>query len=551
MAVYILKFRLRLTWIMLIIVIDQGLTVFSAVINAAIINTLVARQLRQFLLSVALLLIDWLVIAFLQYNEIVLQEKFIQDVDIAIREDVVAVVNQENYENFHQNDSGTYESWINNDIQQINTQGLTPFFQVLSGIAGTSFALVVLTAYQWTLMLTALIFATLIILLPKVLDRQLTRVNQALTQENERFVSQTEDVFKAFDLLYSFQALNVLHGTVKRAGKRLKTAYVDKAKVQSGILTMGFLGNILSQVILIGQAGYLAFLNLVSIGTLNAVASLSGNIFNALGNMSNNLGMIRGTKPIFEKYRRARQKTISQKPQVVPLSPHQKTAEMAIQVDQLSYGYGRQPVFQHLSCAFKAGHKYLILGSSGSGKSTFLKVIAGYHSGYHGRVFINGQNLKKISPAQLNQQLLYLDQRPQFLNQSIRQNLRLGNQYSDEEMVQMLKRVYLVSSTQEGRAFLDRHLGEEGQTLSGGQLQRLALARGLLRQASIILLDEGTSAIDRPTAVRLERQLLDDPKLTLLMVSHTPHQELISDYDAVLQFADLANHNCVDQAYGF
>jgi len=183
--------------------------------------------------------------------------------------------------------------------------------------------------------------------------------------------------------------------------------------------------------------------------------------------------------------------------------------------------------------------KYLIVGKSGSGKTTLLRIIAGYYRNYEGQLFLGKYNLQDYTSSPINSKMLYLDQRPQALNASIRENLNLTDNYTDEQLIGALLKVKLISDTTSGLSFLNKQVGQDGSSLSGGQLQRLALARGLLRNIRIILLDEGTSSVDSVNAIAIENMLLRDTNLTLIMVSHTPHDRNKSQFDEIISFDQL------------
>lgn len=150
-------------------------------------------------------------------------------------------------------------------------------------------------------------------------------------------------------------------------------------------------------------------------------------------------------------------------------------------------------------------------------------------------------DLQDCRSSSINAKILYLDQNPQALNASIRKNLALTDTYTDEQLIRVLLKVKLIADKEDGASFLEKRAGQDGSNLSGGQLQRLALARGLLRHISIILLDEGTSSIDATNAIAIENMLLGEPNLTLIMVSHTPHDNNKNQFDKVIHF-DHLNH---------
>lgn len=539
MRQYLVRHRRKILCFTVVMAVMELLTVYSAVLNADLLNALVKGHLTLFLEKVGLLLVDWLFIVALNYWGSVYQERVIQDIDISIRQDLATNLIRRNYETYNAQATGVYESWINNDIQTINQQGLQVFFTIIPAILGTIFAIVTLVTYHWSLAIAAVALAAGIIEGPKAFNGAILRANRQLTHTNEAFVNRTQDALAGFNVLYTFRVLARLPQQIIAAAQELKAAYVHRAQAQAKILSTGFMGNVISQVLLIGLSGWLALHRIVSIGTLSAVGSLSGNIFNNLGSLSNNLGMMRGVRPIFDKFTAAQQPV----PQVHLQLPVATTSTPILRVADLGFAFGKHtPVFEHVNAQFQQRKKYLILGDSGSGKSTFLRIIAGYYRHYTGSVAFAGRSLTAYSPDQLGKQLLYLDQQPQFFDTTVRDNLCLGQQFTDAELVQSLLAVRLIATPAQGPTFLATAVGQGGRKLSGGQLQRLALARGLLRRIRVILLDEGTSAVDTPTAVEIERLLLTNPALTLIMVSHTPHAATEKLFDDIIPFKDLAAH---------
>ncbi|MCI2170152.1 ATP-binding cassette domain-containing protein [Schleiferilactobacillus perolens] len=531
MGRYLRRFPGQLSGVLILIALVQGITVWASTLNANLLDALIQFNMRRFLMTAVFLMVGWIVIALLTYIVVISQTRLIQNIDIAIRQDLTMLIQHKDYETFSERTVGAYVSWFTNDIQMINTQGLTSFFMVTEEIFGTSFALVALWQYHWTLAGTALVLAGLIISVPRVFNRVLNQTNTALTEENEHFVNKTEDVLSGFDFLFAFHALSLITQRIVQSSQVLKQRALNQSKAQTAVQVTGFLGNVIAQVTLMGLSGLLAMRHLVTVGTLSAAGSLAGNVFNNLGNMSNYLGMMRGTRPIFAKYAAAQPAVRTKKD---PVSRIFQAPLIALQ--QVTFKYPQQPIFRDVSLSFQQGQKYLLEGPSGAGKSTLLKIIAGYLTTYTGIVSFEGQNYRAWGQRTLMDQILYLAQTPQVISGSVSDNLQLTKNYSVQEMIHVLQRVGLITAADQGPDFLRQDVGAKGSSLSGGQLQRLALARGLLRGYQILLLDEGTSAVDAATAVQIERDLLTDPTLTLIMISHTPHAETTPLFDHIIQF---------------
>ncbi|HEU9545706.1 TPA: ABC transporter ATP-binding protein, partial [Streptococcus pneumoniae] len=162
---------------------------------------------------------------------------------------------------------------------------------------------------------------------------------------------------------------------------------------------------------------------------------------------------------------------------------------------------------------------------SGSGKSTLLKLLNGFLRDYSGELRFCGDDIKKTSYLNMVSNVLYVDQKAYLFEGTIRDNILLEENYTDEEILQSLEQVGL-SVKDFPNNILDYYVGDDGRLLSGGQKQKITLARGLIRNKKIVLIDEGTSAIDRRTSLAIERKILDREDLTVIIVTHAPHPEL-------------------------
>ena len=214
--------------------------------------------------------------------------------------------------------------------------------------------------------------------------------------------------------------------------------------------------------------------------------------------------------------------------------------EKAISVEHLDFGYGEKKVLEDLTLTFRKGKKYALTGPSGCGKSTLLKLILGWLPDYQGAIRFDGKDAKDYTPEQLQQQMSYIAQDVYLFNTTIRDNITLGEDFTEEEMEKALRDSALAGDLANMPLGLDTPVGEEGASLSGGQRQRVAIARALIHNRSILLVDEGTSALDQKNASIVEESLLANPELTLLLVSHHLSPERRRQFDGVYHLEPVA-----------
>ena len=200
-----------------------------------------------------------------------------------------------------------------------------------------------------------------------------------------------------------------------------------------------------------------------------------------------------------------------------------------IRVQHVSFAYpvvDASPVLRDINLNIEAGQKLALLGRIGSGKSTLLKVVAGlYPAGKDGVVFIDDLDTRQIDPISIRKNIGYLGQDAQLFYGTLRENLTLGDKFiTDSQVVAVLQALDIYSIVTSNPKGLDMMLHEAGGGLSGGQMQMIAIARMMLRNPKIILLDEPTANMDQNTENRVIKVLGDwMANKTLILVTHRPH----------------------------
>jgi len=214
-------------------------------------------------------------------------------------------------------------------------------------------------------------------------------------------------------------------------------------------------------------------------------------------------------------------------------------AEGDITFEGVGFGYPeRGMVFEQLDLHIPAGQKVGVVGSSGAGKSTLIHLIQRLDDVQHGRILLDGQDIRSVSQDSLREKIAVVPQETALFNRSIRENIRYGRpDASDEEVVQAARRAFCDSFIRELPQGYDTLVGERGVMLSGGQRQRLGIARAFLKDAPILILDEATSALDTQSEAEIQAAL-DNLVHNRTVVAVAHRLSTLSSFDRIIVLRD-------------
>lgn len=425
----------------------------------------------------------------------------------------------QSYEEYINKDTGNQVSWLTNDVEHINSLAFNNVFAIIESISTACFSFIAMIKLSIYIGLASIILFFFISLLPQILSKKLVKYSKMVSQKQEVVLEKFKEQIEGFVLFLSTNKLGRIKNEINEASVDLENTKYKFYKKQAGISTIITGINVLGQVILIVITIFLSIKGLAQIGAVLSIANLSGSFFSGVGAIVNEIVGFKSAKPILNKFKIDNKKENEEENCNI-----QNFDE--VQLKNVSYGYDKKVVIDNTCMTFKKGEKYAILGQSGCGKSTVAKLIMGFLNNYDGIITVNGTNLSNISKTNWYEKIAYIDQNVFLFNGSIRENLTLGNNYDESEIWDTLLTCQLddyVKSLENG---LDSIITEKGKNMSGGQKQRIALARALLQKPEVIIMDEGTSALDIKNSIEIENNILLNKNLCAIIITHHLRDEI-------------------------
>lgn len=439
-------------------------------------------------------------------------------------------LSQTSYQTYHSQSPAVYASWLTNDVTTINQMGFGNVMDAVTQVFTVSMAIIALAGYHYSLVLATLVLAVVMYLVPQLFNKPIQTRALAMTHANERLMNRLSDILSGFDAL---NLLNLRRLLVTRttAASQDTAHYINRWQHMNGISNGVINGvSVICQNLVLLLTGFLVWRHLVPIGTVSASINFAGTVFAGLTGIMMSLTDMQAVIPIFTKFKAV---------PLPPLTDRQAVTQFqrAMQMQSVSFSYtpAEGLILQDFTLTLEKGKKYALIGPSGSGKSTVLNLLVGNLTDYTGTITWDGMDYRRITPASLVGQVTYLDQTPFMFNDTLENNINMGEPYPADAVTAVLQRTGLTDLVASLPAGLTTMVEKDGHNLSGGQKQRVVLARGLLQGRAIVFMDESTAALDAASAQAIEQMIVTDPALTVVMVTHHLRTEIAARMDQIIE----------------
>lgn len=529
MSIYIRKNKLLFILTILTSIIASLGYVFMAVLLQQLLDIAIDKNFQQFLRLVVFSIIYFVVLGFSLYLQSLLSKKVICKIMFQIRSDVFRGTINHNIEDFEKKNTADYISVVTNDVKMLEDNFLLPLFEVIqyTVIFISSFVLMIYFDIIVTICVVAAI--AVMILVPSLLGGTLEKKQNMFSSKLADFTANLKDILSGFEIIKSYSMVkSVIQRFDKVNTETINSKYsVDRLFALNEGLS-AFLA-LMVQIVVLFLSAYFIITGRITVGTLLGMVQVSSNLANPLIMIFTNVPKMKSVRPIVEKL-----ENISKHSLTPPKKENIATYKSHICAKDLSFSYdGKKEALSGIDCLIEKGKKYVIVGKSGCGKSTLIKLLSGYYSTYTGEILYDDTEYHMLDKDNVVQLSSIIHQNIYMFDETIYDNICLHEHYPEEQIEKVIADSGLTEFISELPTGLQYQVGENGSNLSGGQKQRIAVARALIRNKPILILDEGTSAIDMQTAYDIENRLLKMEDLTLITITHHLEPNLLDKYDEI------------------
>ncbi len=465
------------------------------------------------------------------------REKFIVKCSISIKNQWFADIQKKQLCDYDMQEASTYISHFTVDIKTIEEDYIGSLLSVIQDVIVGVASLGAILKVHYTFVLAIVLSIYLPVFVSSLWGKRLEKTRLEASETNGKMVALIKELMNGFEVstLFGirkkeekkFQKMN------EETGAKAFDAEIssDAAAISSGTASIAiFFGNMFLGVLLVLKG-------LITLGQAQYVIQLMNNVVNPLHRIGPYLAEMKTAEALYQQVSEKLQKHTE-------ISEAKELSKFVTDIclDGVYFAKNERTILDQVRVSFQKNQKYLLVGESGSGKSSLLKILLNMYGDYDGKVSVDGNDFQSIDKESWYRCLSVVSQDGFVYHDTLLNNITLYQEYSKEEIDRVIALCNLeefVASHEEAFEFL---IEENGKNISGGERQRICLARALIRRPSILILDEATSALNSEMARQIEENILGLEDTTIIAVSHRIFPELREKYDSVIRFE---NHKAV------
>ena len=429
---------------------------------------------------------------------------------------------------FRDESAAGYLSALTNDAASIETNYLAQMLAMITKAVTFIGALLLMCRYSLLMTAIAAGLTVLPLIASLLTGNRLQTIESRVSERNGEFTAALSDCLAGFTVVKNFRAEREIFRLFAQSNKALEHEKFTGRRIKTLVGMIGAVTGIFAQLGVFIAGVYLSMKGgSMTPGAVVLFVNLMNFIISPIAELPGLFACRKAALGLVDKLAAALERSSSREG-----SETLNRLEHGIRLENVSFAYEPGKTVLHgINAEFEAGRAYALVGGSGSGKSTLLNLLMAAETNYSGHILADGIELSDISTESLYGTMAAIQQNVFVFNASIKDNVSMFRDFPKTELDEAIARAHLGALIRErGEDYL---CGENGSELSGGEKQRISIARSLLKKSSVLLADEVTAALDAQTAHRVSSDILDLQGITRIVVTHTLEESLLRRYDKI------------------
>ena len=478
------------------------------------------KQVNVFLIALVSSIIIYLLTLYIK-------PKFRNRAILQYKNNIYKHILNKSIDDFNNHETSTYVSALTNDVNYIEENYIFSSFSLITNITLFITTVVIMIIYSPILTIIGVVFSLVPLVIGLIVGAKLSVHEKKISDDNASFMHFIKDNLIGFSTIKVFKAESKIKELFDKKNNELENT--KKAKVRT-IVLMEFLQSVSQVVVQFGVFFVGAYLCIktksIAPSVIILFVQLMNYIMSPLVTIPDVLSKRNACNPLFEKIA----KILDTKTDVS--SKEQIEFNNNITINNLEFAYDDKQILNKINFTFEKNKSYAIVGTSGSGKTTLLNLLIGRNLNYNGEIYYDKKELKNISIDSLFEITSFVEQNVFVFDDSIINNITMYSKIDDDILNDVIKKSGLEQLINEKGK--DYKCGENGLNLSGGEKQRISIARALIKKSQILLMDEATSALDNETSSTIIDNVLNFKDTTRIMITHKLEETTLKKFDEII-----------------
>lgn len=499
--------------------------IFGSMVDAASKSDWVIFK-RFIFLGILFVAVDFFISVFSNYILNLYSKKTMS----ALRNDIMDSILDWSIFRFRKTNTAAYISLLNNDVKMFQQYYVSAIPYAIARLCSLTVAVILLVQISPIVAIVVILVNFLPFLVPTVIGGRLSAAKSRSVEAAEKYNIDIKDIFSGFEAIKSMNVKSLILKKHRIINDIAQNEEFKSSNISTISWVMSMCTTELVVILTLIITTFFVLNGKITVGAMIMSIQLANQVVNPVLLLSEQYTHFKEMKEVNRRI----QNILSAEPDTGENKLELTEEFDSITLDDVSFTYNGKtsPALQDISLKLEKGKKYALIGRSGSGKSTMLKLLQGYYEAYTGDICINGRSISDLNKECIFKYISVIQQDVFIFDDSLKNNVTLYNSYSDEDVIKAITDAGLSEKVSENG--LDYHLSEAGGNLSGGEKQRIALARALIRKTPVLILDEATAGLDNIIEEEIYSTVLKEKETTSIVVTHKLNDSILRQMDKII-----------------
>ncbi|WP_237037505.1 ATP-binding cassette domain-containing protein [Mediannikoviicoccus vaginalis] len=528
-----IKFNFKdITIFFLVSIISNFLTIRLSFISGDIINKIYDKTLMDNLLIYSMKLI---LIVVLAMGSVTIKNSYrvylVSNKSGKYRTILYNKILNKKLGEFKKNAPSYYHNLLYSDIETLRGNYLNSKLLMMDSVLLLLGASISITNIHYVFLIIAILSAFIPYLIPKFFEGYMDRQRVVNSKASEDYISFVKEGVLGVETIRDYHIEDNFIEDFSKYKNNLLESGNKLMDIQNLIVASSIFSGFLMYAVILSSGVLLHNRGLISIGAIFVASQLTNSIKSPVIDIINNKIYMNSTKSI-------REKLLSELTEDKIIEKDKNFSfKDKISIENLSFSYdGENRILEDVNLEIYKNNKYLIIGESGSGKSTFFKILMKWIENFSGNIFVDSKNTNEITTQEWNKEFVPVLQETYIFEKSVGFNITFEENYDEKRLAEAIKTSGLSDFVSKLDKGINTVIKGDGSNISGGEKKRIGIARALYKNGNVLLVDEPFSSIDKKTQEQIEKMLLSLEDKTILNISHSYDENFIRQYDYVIHF---------------